>query len=84
MRVTYGHMMKLSLRQICQLLTEPTVPTFNICTKCVGSQGINHPIDTQFPGLGCIDDLATECSSDSKATWVIDMFGLFLWHAIHG
>ena len=32
-------------------------------------------IANQFPGLGCIDDLTTECSLDSQATWVIDVLG---------
>ena len=37
-----------------------------------------RPIDTQFPGHGSIDDLTTERSFNSQATWVIDVLGLFL------
>ena len=57
-----------------------TVPTFNLCTKCVGISGIIHacPFATQFPGHGCIDDLTTESKFDSQATWIIVMLGLFL------
>ena len=51
-----------------------TVLTFNYCTKCVGSRGIAHdrsPDSDQFTGHGCIDDLTTERSFGSRATWVI-------------
>ena len=34
-------------------------------------------IATQFPGLGCMDDLTTKRSFDSQAAWVIDVLGLF-------
>ena len=37
-----------------------------------------RPIVTQFPGLGCMDDLKTKRRVDKEATWVIDMLGLFL------
>ena len=30
-----------------------------------------RPIATQFPGYGCMDDLTTESSFNSQATWVI-------------
>ena len=33
-------------------------------------------IAAQFPGHGCMDDLATERSFDSQTTWVIDVFRL--------
>ena len=36
-----------------------------------------RPIGTQFPGQGCMDDLTTERSVSSQATWVIDVLGLF-------
>ena len=58
-----------------------TVSTFNFCTKCVGSPCRQHgtsPIAIQFPGNGCMDDLTTERSFESQATWTIDVFGLFL------
>ena len=35
-----------------------------------------RPISTQFPGHGCMNDLTTERSLDSQATWVIDELGL--------
>ena len=57
-----------------------TVPTFNSCTKCMGSPGIINDRTSdchQSPGHGCIDDLTTERSFDSQATWVIDMLDLF-------
>ena len=41
-------------------------------------------IATQFPGHGCMDDLTSDRSFDSQATYVIDVLGLFLWHGIHG
>ena len=40
------------------------------------------PIATQFPGHGCMNDLSTECSIDSQATWVIDVLGLFYNQAV--
>ena len=57
-----------------------TVPTFNSCTKCVGSPGIIYdrtPDRHQFPGHECMDDLTTERSFDSLATWAIYMFVIF-------
>ena len=35
------------------------------------------------PSFLCMDDLTTERSFDLQATWVIDVFGLCLWHVIH-
>ena len=63
-----------------RLLILRTVPTFNYCTKCVGSPGIMHdrtPHTTQFPRHGCMDDLTTERSFDSLVTLVIDVRSLF-------
>ena len=58
-----------------------TVPTFDSCTKCVGSPGIKHttacPIAIQFLGHGCMDDLTTERKVDLQAQWVIYLLGLF-------
>ena len=47
-----------------------------------GQRKRNTRLHTRLPPsfLGmdaCIDDIATEHSFDSKATWVIDVFGLF-------
>ena len=42
-----------------------------------------RPIATKFPGHGCMDDLKTERSFDSKASWVIVVIGLECWHVIH-
>ena len=39
-----------------------------------------RPIATQFPGHWCTDDLTTENSFHSQATWIIDMLVLFIWH----
>ena len=65
-----------------------TVPTFNSCTKCVGSLGIIYdhprPFATQFPGHGCMSDLTTERSFDSQGRGVIDVLGLYFWHVIDG
>ena len=36
-----------------------------------------HTTAIQFPGNVCMDDLTTELSFDSKATWVIDVLSLF-------
>ena len=61
-------------------LPKGTVPTFNSCTKCVGSAGKihDHTPDCQpVSWVGMHDDLATERRFDSQATWVIDMLGLF-------
>ena len=57
--------------------------TFNCCTKCLRSPGIIHDrwADCQASSLG-LDDLTTERSFESQATWVIDVFGLIL-HIIH-
>ena len=47
----------------------------------MGNPGIicdRMPDCHQFPGIGCMDDLTTECSFDSQAAWVIDVPGLFL------
>ena len=41
-------------------------------------------IATQFPDHGCMDDLTTERSFVSQATWVIDVLGLFFLHVING
>ena len=66
----------------------PTVPTFNSCTKCGASPGIIHdrtPDATYSILLGtdASDDLTTERSFDSQATWVIDGPGISFWHVIH-
>ena len=60
--------------------TDPTVPTFNPCTKCVGSPGIIngrtphcHPVSWAWMNF---DDLTDKLSFDSQATWVIVMLGL--------
>ena len=34
------------------------------------------PVAAQFPGHGCMDDLTTERSFDSQATWAIEVLGL--------
>ena len=36
-----------------------------------------RPSVSQFPGQGCMDDLTTEKSFDSLATWVNDVLGLY-------
>ena len=37
------------------------MPTFNSCTKYVGSPGIIYDrLPPRFPGHGCMDDLTTE------------------------
>ena len=41
-----------------------------------------HPIATQYAGR--VNDLTTECSLDSQDTCIIDVFGLFYLHVIHG
>ena len=49
------------------VLFESTVPTFNSCTKCVGSPGTTaRLIATQFPRHGCMDNLTTERGIDSQ------------------
>ena len=53
-----------------------TVPTFNFCTKFLGSQVIIHD-RTKIPGNKCIDDLTSERSFDLQGMWVIGVFGLF-------
>ena len=37
-----------------------------------------HPIATKFAGNGCMDDLTTERSFDSQATWVSTVLDLFV------
>ena len=57
-----------------------TEPTFNSCTKCVGSPAKIHgctPDAIWFPGYGYMDDLTTERRFNSQAMRVIDMLGLF-------
>ena len=44
----------------------------------------SRPIATEFPVHGCMDEFTTERGFDSKATWVIDVLGLFSWHVNHG
>ena len=34
-------------------------------------------LQSSFPGHGCMDDLINERCFDSKATWFINVFGLF-------
>ena len=46
--------------------------------------GITSPIASQFTGNGCMDDVTTEHSFDSKDKWVIYVLGLWFWHFIHG
>ena len=64
-----------------------TVSAFNSCTKCLGSSGIIHDCTPNcHPVFWAwmrphVPDLA---SFDSNATWVIDVFGLYFWHDIHG
>ena len=63
-----------------------TVPTFNSCTKCVGSPGIKYDrmpcCLAQFHRHGCIDDLTNERSFYSQSDLVIDVLGLFLtWYS---
>ena len=43
----------------------------------------SRPIVTQFPGHRCMDDLITERSLDSQATWVIYILGLLPLHVIY-
>ena len=53
-----------------------TVPASNSCTKCVGIPSIytiTRTIAIQFPGHVCMNDLTTERSFDSQATWVINV-----------
>ena len=54
-----------------------TVPTFNSCTKCVGSPGMIHDRTPdcyhELPKHGCMDDLTIERSFVMEATWVIDV-----------
>ena len=62
------------------LIASP-VPRFNSCTHYVGAVRAEYttgrPIAIQFPGNGCMDDLTTESSFHSQATWVINVLGLF-------
>ena len=54
---------------------------FNSCTKCLGSPGIiqdRTPICHPFSGHGRMYDLTTARNTDSHATWVIGVLGLFL------
>ena len=65
------------------ILMADTVPTFNLCAKCVGSPAKYATvclIATQFAGHGCTDDLTTERSLDSQATRFIAVLGLFFQH----
>ena len=76
---TQGSEVTLSKRGPSVLHADSTVPTYNLCTKCVGMPGIIHdrmPDCHQFPGHRCMDDLTAECSFDSQASWVIDVLGL--------
>ena len=52
------------------LKMQPTVPTLNFCIKC---PGMIHDHSPDFLGM---EDLTTERSFDSQATWVIDVLGL--------
>ena len=54
-----------------------TVTPCHSCTKCVGSPILICPVATQFPGHECMDDLTTERSFGSQATWVIYVSFLF-------
>ena len=59
-----------------------TMPTFTSCTKFLGSPGIITTvriIALEFPGHECIYDLTTERVFGSKATWVIDVLGLYFY-----
>ena len=63
------------------IANEHTVPTFNYCTKCVGSPGINTtacPIATQFRRNGFMDDLKTKRNFDWEVTWALDVLGSFI------
>ena len=56
-----------------------TVPTFNYCTKCVGSPRIIHDRTSdwhQFLGMDAWATLQLEVAFDSQATWVSDVLGL--------
>ena len=66
---------------MCKGTSYITVTTFNSCTKCMGSRGqytTARPIATRLPGHEWMDDLTTESSFVSPATWVINLCGLFL------
>ena len=57
------------------------MPTFNSCTKCLGSPGIINDLKPDCHpvcGHGCMDDVTTERSFDSLATCVIDVLGVFV------
>ena len=68
----------------CVEAQEPTVPTFNSYTNCVGSPGRIHdrtpdpPPPPHFRWHGRIYDVTTYHSFDSQATRFIDVFRLFL------
>ena len=68
------------VEHIC-VICPSTVTASNFCTRCRGSPDIPYtparPIATAFPGHGCMDDLTTERSFDSPATWAIDWLGSF-------
>ena len=69
-------------RDVSESCLPITVPTFNSCVERVGSPGIIH---ARTPGChpyfrrhGCMDDLTTELALIHKATWIIDVLGLFV------
>ena len=71
----------ICIMSACQL----TVPAFNSCTKYMGRPGIIRNRTVSWAWMRShVTDLTTEFSSYSKDTWVIDMFGLWFWHVIHG
>ena len=54
-----------------------TVPTFNSCTKCLGTIHDCKPACHQFHWHRCKDRLKIERDFDSQTTWVIDVLGLY-------
>ena len=63
------------------------MPTFNSCTKCVGSPGKihDHMPDCHPVSWAWIYEWpTTERNFDSQATWVIDVVIVFHCNVIHG
>ena len=54
------------------------MPTFNSCTKSVGTQGHNIRLHARLPPIFLgMDDLIPGRSFDSQAKWVIDVLRLY-------
>ena len=76
---THPHTHTHTYIHTCTYIHVHRVPTFNSCTKCVGSLDIKHdrtPDCHTVSSHGCMDDLTSERSFNSQATGVIDVLGL--------